>query len=139
MNNSPLRRRQPSLSLFHRRLIAFFIDISLCSLPVTLILVAVSDFLDPFGETFSILANVIGSLGIVLFILKDIRGQSLGKQMMKIRIVPKSGSEPIKKWKLIVRNLTSGLWPAEAIIAMSSGGHDRLSDGWLGLMVTEDK
>lgn len=139
MKNSPLQRRRSSLSLFHRRLIAFFTDMSLCSLPVILIPVVVSDFLDPFGEAFPILVNVIGSLGIVLFILKDIRGQSIGKQMMKIRIVPKSGSEPIKKWKLIVRNLTTGIWPAEAIIAMSSGGHDRLTDGWLGLMLTEER
>lgn len=66
---------------------------------------------------------------VIMFCKDLIKGQSIGKRIMKIAVVNADDlticSNP---FKLILRNITLPLWPIEAILFLSSENGVRLGD-----------
>lgn len=71
---------------------------------------------------------------ILVLLLKDVFGQSLGKRIGKIKVITADGGKP-PVYKLILRNVTSFIWPIELIAMLVSDSKTRLSDKLLGLRV----
>lgn len=64
------------------------------------------------------LGEIILLLIILLFIAKDaIKGQSIGKKFMKIKVVDIQGGKP-SVFRLILRNITICIWPVESILVL---------------------
>lgn len=63
----------------------------------------------------------------VLFVLRDVSGCSVGKRILNLKIVAIEDGKALSVGRLIVRNLTTLLWPMEALIAYLNKGR-RLGD-----------
>ena len=84
----------------------------------------------PFSETeyklYHIVYLVMLLIILSLYYTKDIiGGQSIGKRIMRIKIIAKDGGKP-SIFRLILRNITISIWPIEFIIL--SLGKEKLGD-----------
>ena len=53
-----------------------------------------------------------------IYFFKDIiNGQSIGKRIMRIRVVDLNGKKP-SLFKLVIRNITIFIWPVEALLVL---------------------
>ena len=78
---------------------------------------------------------LIAVMIILLFIAKDaINGQSIGKKLMKIKVVDAHGKTP-NIFKLIIRNITICIWPIEAILVLLN--KKKLGDRLAGTNIVE--
>lgn len=113
-----------------RRMIAFFIDIMAASVPMGIIMIIVVSM----WELNIMVAALCAAICTAALLCKDLLKPSIGKRIMKMDIVGKDKSRPTAG-KLIVRNLTFGLWFVEFIIVSCSKDEARLTDKLLGLEV----
>lgn len=113
-----------------RRMIAFFIDIMAASVPMGIIMTVVVSL----WEMNAAVAVLCAAVYTAAWLCKDLLKPSIGKRIMKMDIVSRDKSKPNAK-KLIVRNLTLGLWFVELIIVSCSKDEERLTDKLLGLEV----
>lgn len=108
---------------FRKRFLAFIIDMILFM--VLYMVINIIPFYDDYILTSSNLNKqyyIIYLLCCLIlyaaFICKDAKGgQSIGKRIMKIRVVDKNKNVP-NILKLIVRNITIFIWPVEAILVL---------------------
>ena len=63
---------------------------------------------------------LVSCIGAVIFMFKDISGQSLGKRLFKLKIVNKDGQCP-PKYILVLRNMLMILWAVDVIIILVAG------------------
>jgi len=97
-----------------KRLLSIIVDLIVCIL-LTFILAYASFWVIGIPYTF-----------FILLFLKDIvNGQSIGKRLMKIRVLKKDGSKPSPRI-LVLRNLTLFIWFVDAYLYFSKG--ERLGD-----------
>lgn len=115
---------------FLRRMVAFFIDIMTSSVPMGIIMIIVVSM----WEMNAVVAALCAAICTAALLCKDLLKPSIGKRIMKMDIVGKDKSRPTAG-KLIVRNLTFGLWFIELIIVSVSKDETRLTDKLLGLEV----
>ena len=103
-----------------KRILSFIIDFILIA--VLFMITNVVSFIGFKYDAYYILLGVC----MLVFIMKDIiGGQSIGKRIMKIKIIAKDGSKP-SIFRLILRNITISIWPIEFIIL--SLGKEKLGD-----------
>lgn len=108
---------------FRKRVIAFMIDIAI--LMIVYMLVSIIPFYDDYIldssdlNKYYYLIYLICLLIITLaFVCKDmIAGQSIGKRIMKIKIVNENGNIP-NKIQIIIRSITFLIWPVEAFLVL---------------------
>lgn len=126
-----LKNENNTNTLF-RREIAFLIDITVVSVSLGIIMAIVVRFWEP---NF-VMAAIHGAVHAAAMLCKDLLRPSIGKRIMKMDIVSRDKSKP-KAWKLIVRNLTMGLWFIElpVISSLKNKTETRLTDKLLGLEV----
>ena len=108
-----------------KRAIAFWIDVMLASIIVI------------FPIIMFDLPRAFSLIGYILVIMKDISGKSVGKRLLKIKLVDTSGQQPLGKGSLILRNVSLILWPIEGIIMFFNHGR-RVGDLIGGSMVEEE-
>lgn len=111
---------------------AFFIDYVL----ILIIGVTAGTVAADLNGNVEIMGTVISVVGLVCILFKDIFGQSIGKRIFKIKIVTDEGQKPVI-YKLILRNLTTFIWPIELLAITISESCTRLSDKILGLKVVK--
>ena len=108
---------------FNKRLLAFIIDFMLFMFAfmfISMFIIYDDYFLfnEQFDKNCYIAYVVCLIIIIVLFIGKDmLKGQSLGKRIMKIKVVTIKGESP-RIWQCILRNLTFFIWPIEALLLL---------------------
>lgn len=125
---------------FRKRLLAFFIDYFILCILFAInggMLLCVDTGLIPQDFTKYVLfcGGIILLLIILLFIAKDaINGQSIGKKLMKIKVVDAHGKTP-NIFKLIIRNITIYIWPIEAILVLLN--KKKLGDRLAGTNIVE--
>ena len=120
-------------NITRQRVLAFIIDWFIVFFTGTMVGTILFLFnRDMKPDTIGIFLSVWYMAGVLL---KDCFGQSIGKRTVNIEIVPADGRGKIPKYKLILRNLTSFIWPVELAVAALSDDHTRFSDQWLGLKV----
>lgn len=116
------------LDYFLRRYLAFCIDLFIVSVPFVAYKMIMSG-----DNRFDVLAMMIV---YILFLCRDIRGKSLGKQITKLEIVSqKNPDKKVSKGKLILRNLLMPLWVIEGLSMLFLAGNQKFSDKILGLSV----
>lgn len=111
-----------------KRIVAFYIDYWIVLFPT----VGLNILL---GEK-QIIAGVnniwlITPLVLTLMILKDVSGRSVGKRIMRLKIVD-NGQVPCV-WKRIVRNFSFVVWFVEFAIVIYRRDHRKLMDVILGI------
>ena len=68
--------------------------------------------------------------------MKDIWGRSIGKQLMKIKVVNFHDCfSKVSVWKLILRNIASPIWVVDVILVLYIGKKQKLMDAALDLDV----
>lgn len=128
-------------NLIWRRIAAFLLDRLISMVPFFLVLLSLF-----FARNDNDFNNIgIGIIISVLFsylyhIFKDLNGGiSLGKKVMKIKVVSKEGVSKPKWYKLVLRNLIMILIPygtlVEFIAMLVNKDHRRLGDIWFGTKV----
>jgi len=113
-----------------RRITAFIADIMVISIPMSIITAVIFSFCEPNA----MIAAICAAVCTAALLCKELFKPSIGKRLMKMDIAGKDGSSPTAK-KLIIRNLTFGLWFIELIIVSFSKEQARLTDKPLGLEV----
>lgn len=79
--------------------------------------------------------SLYGALIFSFYLNKDIYlGQSIGKRLLRFRVVNKKTGAPAGPLRCLVRNLTLLFWPLEVILAMINV-HERLGDYIAGTML----
>lgn len=100
-----------------KRILAFIIDhVIICFLFILLAMIEmfVKTDLDLFWKIYYIFLFVF----MLIYFFKDvINGQSIGKRIVKIKVVDTAGNKP-KLFNLIVRNITILIWPIEALLIL---------------------
>lgn len=77
------------------------------------------------------------SIGITIYIFKDIFGPSVGKRILKLKIVNVKDGSRASLWKRLIRNVFL-IYPIIDIITMIvRKDHRKLLDVWLGINVIE--
>ncbi len=108
----------------NKRILAFIIDTAVFMIIfMTVNIIPIYD--DYFSDAdvmldakYYIIYGISLLLIAILYISKDcVKGQSLGKRLMKIKAVSISG-ERTHVWQLLVRNITVFIWPAEFILLL---------------------
>lgn len=108
-----------SNSLTIKRIISFWIDLIVLGIIVCVIgwffIISYSD------DTHVILSIILGCFPIFLF--KDIIGEaSIGKRFFGLYVGNQNEPiQPVKKYKLILRNMTCIIWPIEGISLLITG------------------
>lgn len=121
-------------NIVFKRIVAFIVDLALLSFIATGVSFII---LSPESAIGLWLFNHFGNINsylIIIFsfsfigILKDIfNGSSVGKRILKLYIGNTiTPIQPVKKYKLILRNLTYIIWPIEGILLLTIG--KRLGD-----------
>lgn len=100
-----------------KRILAFLIDhIIICFSFVLLGMVEM--FVQTDFELFWKIYYIILLAFMFIYFFKDvISGQSIGKRILKIKVVDLDGNTP-KLFNLIIRNITILIWPIEAILVL---------------------
>ena len=108
-------------SIFQKRIMAFIIDFVPLCVVFTLIMNSI------MNKTQNSLLELVNSgvyyavllpLGL-LWLFKDIfNGASIGKRIVKIRVVDENSKKP-QIYKLLLRNITLVIWPLEAYFLLS--------------------
>ena len=108
-----------------KRILAFLIDhLIICFAFVFLGMVEM--FVKTDFELFWKLYYIFLLAFMLIYFLKDvINGQSIGKRIMKIKVVDLNENKP-SLFNLIVRNITILIWPVEAIFVLLD--KERLGD-----------
>ena len=69
-------------------------------------------------ETALNIAMIFAAVVEVAYLLRDvIGGQSIGKRIMRIKVVDKNG-EKASVSRLVLRNITAYIWPVEALLML---------------------
>ncbi len=119
-------------SVFHRRMIAFFIDLAIVCV-VTYVLMVLGELLPiKYG---GLIAEIIG---VLLMIFRDAFGKSPGKIMMRLTVINIHTNKQAAIYQRILRNITTPLWMLEVLICRFNNGL-RLTDMWLGTKVVSDQ
>lgn len=78
-----------------------------------------------FSEAFDMrnLVKIVTVIFLCIMILKDIfKGASIGKRIFKLYVGNATQPiQPVKKYKLILRNITVLIWPIEAFLLLKNG------------------
>lgn len=108
-----------------KRIVAFLIDhIIICVAFAMLGMVEV--FVKTDFELFWKLYYIFLLAFMFIYFFKDvINGQSIGKRIMKIKVVDLNGNKA-SLFNLIIRNITILIWPVEALLLLLD--KDRLGD-----------
>jgi len=121
--------------MFRKRLLAFIIDIV-----VFYIFAFVSAGLIYLGDVYNnkellIISALLFIFNYLCFIFKDVKnGQSVGKKILKLRIVCENNTNtPI--WKLLIRSLFLVIWPAEFLALLIK--EKRIADMILKTIIIE--
>ncbi len=85
----------------------------------------------------NIIAIIFGAaIAVILFLLKDISGRSVGKRIFKLKIIDRTNVNakiPIKK--LILRNILIGIWFVDGFMLYEDRAKYKIMDKVLGLDV----
>lgn len=110
------------------RFIAWFIDLFIFSF-LNVIVLSLYTQINPgvYDDMINIMKPFI-IIPCIIFIFKDIvGGASIGKRFFNLYVGNQAlPVQPVKKYKLIIRNLTYAIWPIEAILLILTG--KRLGD-----------
>ena len=122
-------------SMIIRRIIAFTIDQFICTVAGILVI----GFLSSFNgiNTTVLTTAVIVAFSIFGLLCRDLLRPGIGKRIMRLSIRPAESSDIVPLWKLIVRNITLGIWPIELIVLDKTNGTQRLADKWLNIKVVK--
>ncbi|MDD4689335.1 MAG: RDD family protein [Eubacteriales bacterium] len=107
--------------IFKKRLFAFIIDYMF--LIIVFVIVNIPQiYVDYvlngnfFTKAYYITYYIVLSSAFAAYICKDvIHGKSIGKRLMKIKVLNQKGENP-HIWQLIIRNITILIWPIEFIL-----------------------
>lgn len=125
---------------FRKRILSFVIDI-IIFMGIFLIINII-----PFYDDYIMSSNnfdrryyIVYSISLlaifIAFIAKDaVGGQSIGKRIMKIKVISIKGTY-LSAWRLLIRNLTFFIWPIEALLMFAD--KKRLGDRIAGTDVAE--
>lgn len=120
--------------MIKKRILAFLIDYY-CITFISMILINIIFIFFNREPDDGLVIRVFSLFVVCGLLLKDGFGQSLGKRLGKFRIVTADGQKP-PIYKLILRNITTFIWPIELIAIAISESNTRFSDKLLGLRVT---
>ena len=70
---------------------------------------------------------LIATSGLIFYTFKDIFGTSIGKRLLKLRLVEGDNKKP-SLLKRILRNLTAIIYPIEVLIIIGRKDHRKLMD-----------
>ncbi len=101
--------------IYNNRIVAFLIDVILLSLFGIITIIPLLFILDSSEQM--IIIPFVSSLEELLFFFKDVLNPSIGKRIMKQKIVCDDGTEP-KFLKLLLRNISLFIWPIDAIMVL---------------------
>ena len=119
-----------------KRILSFLID-HITIWFVFALFVVVEMFVQKDFELFLNKYYIFLLLFMFIYVFKDvINGQSIGKRILKIKVVDLSGNVP-KLPNLIIRNITILIWPVEAILVLLY--KERLGDRLAKTKVVEQK
>ena len=108
--------------LIFKRFLAGYIDLMIVSILILFPLAAA------FGlEFMNDNLMLIATSGLVFYTLKDMCGTSVGKRLLKLRLVEGNNKKP-PILKRILRNLTMIIYPIEALIIIVRKDHRKLMD-----------
>lgn len=121
-----------------KRSAAFLIDAGIFMIPIILVwylaVMSISDLAQPTYIRVALISMSLSLITLFFICLKDIFGVSIGKKIMKLRIISiKNDTGSVKIISRVLRNLTFPVWPLELIFIATTG--TRLSDRILGLRV----
>ena len=98
--------------LIQKRLIAAAIDLFIAASLNTLVSLLIGVDLGRWGTIF---------LGVVLFLLKDISGRSVGKRVLNLILTDATSSQKPNLLKRIFRNIFVVIWPIEVFLLFQKG------------------
>ncbi|MBQ9994284.1 MAG: RDD family protein [Clostridia bacterium] len=123
-----------------KRGIAFYIDAAILTIPhfaIWLLLLKIIRNLGVQRDTSILIAMMSFFLiQFSLISLRDIRGTSIGKKLMHLKLVSLDDTESeIPPLRRVLRNTTAIIWPIELISVVLTGS--RISDRLLGLKIVK--
>jgi uncharacterized RDD family membrane protein YckC len=103
-------------NIIFKRIISFLIDLVILGF----IAGVVSFFIDIFMNSFEKSSDIIFYFSIILFLFRDIilKDGSIGKKLLKLKIVDLNSNSTLFIIKKIIRNITTVLWPIEGLILL---------------------
>lgn len=109
-----------------KRCVAFLIDMLICCLIVVLFLIPIFIALSYifFGElVIEFLSNMYSISFFTLLLFKDVilKGFSIGKKILKLKIITDGNKQSPKKVILIFRNIFVFIWQIDFIVLLVSG------------------
>lgn len=124
------------------RTIAFIIDLFVYSFIQGLIMISLVVYYSKKGtlnQNSEFIVNYMGSLIFVtcLLVFKDVyRASSLGKKIMKLKVVDKGNeNQAVTTKRLLFRNLFLIIWPIEVYFLFISSRRERLGDKYANTKV----
>ncbi|MBQ9994242.1 MAG: RDD family protein [Clostridia bacterium] len=123
-----------------KRGIALYIDAAILTIPhfaIWLLLnMAISNMRGEKGVSALFFLMSFFLIQFSLISLRDIRGTSIGKRLMHLKLVSSDDSESeISPRRRVLRNTTAIIWPIELISVVMTGS--RISDRLLGLKIVK--
>lgn len=124
-----------------KRILAFLIDYFLFM--ISIIVVSVFTLYDDYIMTEAKFSPfyyrcyiVVLFIVMVLFFFKDVMGgQSIGKRIMKIKVVCKETGDAPNNFRCIARNITIYIWPIEALLVLLE--KEKLGDRLAGTYIKQ--
>jgi len=114
------------LNIKFKRLLAAFIDYIIALLIVTILI-----FSFPVLNTLPMICLIGGGCTLI----KDVFGKSVGKLILKLKIVDKNGVCP-KFYILILRQILTPLWMIDVILVLNK--NKKICDYWFNTAVVEN-
>lgn len=102
-----------------KRILAILIDYAIVIF-VFVLFGAAELFIGSLNEMLALMYYILIIPCIFLLVIKDVvNGRSIGKRLMKLKVVTTSDSK-FYAWRLMLRNTTLIIWPIEIILLLQN-------------------
>ena len=124
------------MGIIIRRFFSFYIDLMIASFSSVFVCGFVGKLYPNEEQFMSVFVYLVIGMAIILFLIKDISGRSVGKRIFRLIIINRNElNTSIPKSKLILRNILAFLWILEGILIYEGVVKYKIMDNILGLNV----
>ena len=124
------------MGIIIRRFFSFYIDLMIASFSSVIVCGFIGKFYPNEEQFLSVFVYLVIGMAIILFLIKDISGRSVGKRIFRLIIINSNElNTSIPKSKLILRNILAFLWILDGILIYEGVVKCKIMDNILGLNV----
>ncbi|MBR5280177.1 MAG: RDD family protein [Clostridia bacterium] len=123
------------MGIIIRRFFSFYIDLMIASFSSVIVCGFVGKLYPNEEQFMSVFVYLVIGMAIILFLIKDISGRSVGKRIFRLIIIDRKMNTSISKSKLILRNILAFLWILDGILIYEGVIKYKIMDKALGLDV----